>query len=120
MLLTSATDKVRLVTAGGGAIAIDTHSSFVDMDGATNPPTITTDRKNGQITTATTTDIVDSPTGTKKRNVKLITVRNKHATDAVTVTVVHTDGTTAVEMRKEVLAAGQELQYTPTLGFLML
>jgi hypothetical protein len=114
MLLTGTSDKVQVIT--GTAVTVDVHASYFDYNGTT----VTPDRKNTNITTATTTDVVASPSSSVQRNVKLLTVRNKHATDPVAITIRHTDGTNIVEMFHAVLEADAEVQYTPTLGFLML
>lgn len=114
MLLTSTSDKIELVTSA--AVPVDVHTSFMDYNGTT----VTPGRLNTAISTAATTDVSGSPGASIQRNIKLLTVRNKHASTAVDVTVRHNDGTTTVEMTKGTLKAGEELQYTPTLGFLWL
>lgn len=113
LLLTSTSDKIRVVT--GSALTIDVHASWMDYNGST----VTPGRTNTAITTATTTDVVASPAGSTQRNVKTIHIRNKDASPC-DITVIHTDGTTAVELFKDTLAANSEMQYTDGIGFLML
>jgi hypothetical protein len=116
ILLTSTSDKLRLTTAAA-AVSVDVHASYFDLE-ATDEATPL--RKNTAIVSATTTDIVESPAAGKERKLKLLTVRNKHAAIACDVTVIHTDGTTAVELHKVTLAPGEMLQYVEGLGFVVL
>jgi hypothetical protein len=110
LLLASTSDKLQVVTSA--AMATDVHASWVDVAaGATTPG-----RTNTAITTATTTDVVASPGSGAVRNVKALSVRNKDASSQ-TVTVRHTDGTTAVELYQATLLPGQSLQYVEGVGF---
>jgi hypothetical protein len=84
------------------------------VDGIT---TITPGRSNTPILTATTTTVVGSPSSGVYRTVKTLTARNRHASTANTVTVVHTDGTNAMELFKATLAAGESLHYHEGAGF---
>lgn len=102
--LDTTTALVRLVTSG--TADIDVNASYVDF---TAPDTFTADGQNTLITTATTTTVVASPGASIKRNIKGLNIRNAHASSANTVTVEHTDGTTAVELFKVTLAAGEVL-----------
>lgn len=111
LLLASTSDVLNVVTTGG--ITTDVHASYVDMNGST----ITPGRKNTAITAATTTPVVASPGSSTYRTVKTLAIRNKHATTAQTVTLSHTDGTTAVEIIKVTLAAGECLHYHESAGF---
>lgn len=108
ILLTSTSDKIRLTTSG--AVTTDVHASSVDYNGTT----VTPGRQNTAITTATTTDVVGSPGTSTQRNVKSLHIRNKHATTSQTVTVIHTDGTTACELVSVTLPAGYTLAATTT------
>jgi hypothetical protein len=111
ILLTSTSDKIRVVTAQ--AVTVDVHASWVDYNGSAVAP----GRLNSAITTATTTDVVPSPGSGVQRNLKTLSVRNKHATSTVTVTVQHTDGTTVAELDKRVLGPGSSLLYDEGQGF---
>jgi hypothetical protein len=110
LLLVSTTDKIQLIT--GAAVTVDVHASFMDYNGST----VTTGRKNTAITTAATTDIVASPGAGVSRNVKTLNIRNK-GTSPVVITVVHTDGTTAVELKKVNLSPGRCLEYVEGVGW---
>lgn len=110
-VLTSTSDKIRLIT--GAAVTLEVHSSWVDRSGST----ITPGRTNTEITTATTTDVVASPASSTQRNVRLLIVRNAHASSSNDVTIQHTDGTTVVDLFKVTLAAGYTLHYEDGVGF---
>lgn len=111
LLLASTSDLLRVVTSA--AVATDVHASWVDFaSGATTPG-----RTNTAISAAQTTTVVASPAAATVRTVKTLCVRNKHATTAQTVTVVHTDGTTAVELVQAILSAGDALHYDEHQGF---
>lgn len=111
LLLASTADLLRVVTSA--AVTIDVHASWVDLNGTT----ITPGRTNTAISTAATTTVVGSPAASTYRTVKSLTVRNRHATTAQDVTLVHTDGSTAVELIKVTLAAGECLHYHEAAGF---
>lgn len=111
LLLASTSDLLRIIT--GSAITIDVHASWVDMSGST----ITPGRTNTLISTATTTTVVGSPAASTYRTVKTLTARNRHATTACDVTVVHSDGTNVPELVKVTLSAGDALHYDEHNGF---
>jgi hypothetical protein len=110
LILASATDKLRVVTGAAGTISV--HASWLDnVSGAVNPG-----RTNTSITTATTTDVVPSPAAGVFRNIKTLHIHNGGSASN-DVTVLHTDGTTTVELYKTRLAAGDTLQYVDEIGF---
>src|SRR5262245_8398719 len=111
ILLTSTSDKVRLTT--GQARNVDVHVSWLDNSSGS----VTPGRTNSAITTATTTDIVASPASSVQRNVKYMNVRNRDASNTVDVTVIHTDGTNAMELFKVTLNAQEELVFVEGLGW---
>jgi hypothetical protein len=106
MLLDSTSDLVRLITSASASIEV--HAAWVDWD---TGPTFTPGSDNVIITTATTTTVVASPTGTIKRQVKNLIIRNDHASTACDVTVEHTDGTDNVQTYKATLLAGEVMIY---------
>lgn len=106
LLLTSTSDLVQLVTATA-TTSIEVHASYVDVNGST----ITPNRTNTIITTATTTTIVASPAASTQRNVKAIYVTNSSAGTSCKVGVRHTDGTNSVELIEFILLAGENLGY---------
>lgn len=111
LLLASTSDLVRVITSA--AVTTDVHASWVDVNGAT----VTPGRTNTLISTATTTTIVGSPAASTYRTLKTATIRNRHATTAQDVTVVHSDGTNIPELLKVTLAAGEALHYDEHAGW---
>lgn len=111
ILLTSTSDLLRVTTSS--TANIDVHASFVDLSGST----VTPGRTNTTISTATTTTVVGSPAASTQRTVKSLHIRNRHASSTNDVTVLHTDGTTSVELIKLTLAAGWVLHYDEGAGF---
>jgi hypothetical protein len=110
LLLTSTADKLQLVTTA----AVATHVQASYVDNATG--TITPGRLNTIVSTAATTDVVAAPPAATQRNVKHLSV--KAVGGAQTVTVKHTDGTTAVEVSPAVpLLTGEALIWTDGLGW---
>lgn len=112
LILASNTDKIQVITASAGNI--DVHASWMDnvlgavLPGRTNTPTIVL---------ATTTDVVGSPGADTQRNLKTLHIRNK-GTGSNDVTVVHTDGTIAVQLHRVTLAPNSTLQYIDEVGFI--
>lgn len=112
MLLTSTSDKIQVVT--DAAVTVDVQASYADHTASAFTP----GRSNTAITTATTTDVVPAPAASTQRQVKFLSIRNKHAATSVGVTVRHTDGVTVAECFKvPTLLAGQELIYMDQVGF---
>src|SRR4029077_956580 len=112
ILLTSASDAISVVTSS--VANTDVHASWVDnLSGAITPGRTNT----ASITSATTTTVVASPAASTQRNVKTITIRNRHASTSQDVTVKHTDGTNNLELIKASLSAGEELIYSDGEGW---
>ena len=68
----------------------------------------------GTITSATTTTIIDNTsgaTGGLSAAVEFLSIRNTHATDPNTVTVIYDNGTTDIQIYKAVLLAGERMEY---------
>lgn len=107
LLLTSATDKIQVITGSAGTVNV--HASWVDnLSG-----TITPGRTNtASITTAATTDVVAAPAASTQRNIKALTVFNAHASIGNLVTIQHTDGTTVEPLWKGTLAAGENVSFS--------
>ena len=91
LLLTSTSDKIQVVTSAATAVGV--HASWVDLNGST----VTPDRSNTSISSATTTDVVASPASSTQRNVKFLSVFND-ASSGQTITIRHTDGTTSADL----------------------
>lgn len=114
LLLASTSDKLRLTTSA--AINVDVHASYVDLNGST----VTPGRQNTAISTAATTDIVSSPGASTYRTVKTLTIRNRNASTVVKITLIHTDGTNAMQLVDVTLPAGFTLCYDEQFGFKVL
>lgn len=112
--LTATTDKVQLVTSA--ACTVDVVSTYMDLAAGV----VTTGRQLTAITTATTTDIVAAPGASTTRNVKMLLIRNKHATTSVDVTVVYDANSTDYELHKVTLKPGECLEFVEGTGFFTL
>lgn len=109
ILLTSTSDLIQVVS--GSTSALDVQASYVDLSGAT----VTPGRTNTAIASAATTTVVGSPASSTQRTVKFLSIQNKGA--AETVTVKHTDGTTAVQLQSLSLGSGYTLVYNEGSGW---
>jgi hypothetical protein len=114
LLLAATTDKIQITTSA--ATNVDVHASYVDLNGTT----VTPDKQNTAITTATTTDVVASPAASTKRNVKSMAVRNKSSSTSNDVTVIFDQNGTDFELIKVTLGPGEELCYFDDIGFVVI
>ena len=108
IFLSGTTDKLRLVT--GQAVTTDVHAAYADYSAGT----VTLGRQNTAISTATTTDIVAAPAASTIRKIKALTVRNRHASSSVDVTVTIDVSATLTELAKTAhkrSAIGRVLQF---------
>ena len=114
LILASNNDRLQIITGSAGTI--DVHASWMDnVSGAVAPG-----RTNTLITTAATTVVVGGPAVGTFRSVKTLHIYNKGTASAgIAVTVVHTDGTTAVEIHKVTIPPGANLQYIDEIGFVL-
>ena len=113
MQLKNTSAVVTLTTSTSADIHV--HASWVDLaDAAT---TCAPDDDNTLFASATTANIVNSPAASTCRRIKLITLRNAHASNTNVVTVSHSDGTTTAQMPSVTLNPGDLLQYTEDRGW---
>lgn len=117
ILLAATTDKIQLITSA--AATVDVHASYIDASSSTLVPS-GGGKQNTAITTAATTDILAAPGASTLRNMKTLTVRNKHTTVTTDVTVQYNQNATLFELFKTTLAPGQVLEFTDELGFYVL
>lgn len=110
LILASTTDKLKIITGSAGTI--DVHVSWMDN----NAGNVSVGRTNTNITTAATTDVVAPPAASGQRNIKTMHVRNR-GTAANDITVVHDDGSVAVQIHKSILPPSGTLQYIDEVGF---
>jgi hypothetical protein len=113
IILAGTSDVLRLVTSAAGTI--HSYASLTEIN--TGVSTVDGNKQGAVISTATTTTIVAAPASGVRRSIKTLTVRNAHATTANIVTVQAFDGTTAFELYKVNLAAGETLIYQEQAGF---
>jgi hypothetical protein len=112
ILLTSTTSKLQAVTSS--VADTDIYATWADN----NVGAISFDSANFALSAAGTTDVVPVPGSGIQRRISGLSIRNKHASTSQDITVRHTNGTTAVDLRKETLLPGEELQYFEKTGFL--
>lgn len=113
ILLASTADLLKLVSSA--ASATDVQVSAMDMN-PSNADRPTAYRKNTAVTTATTTTIGESPASGVLRSIKTVAIRNRGASTQ-TVQVLHTDGTTEVEIYHAVLAPDSALMFHESAGW---
>jgi hypothetical protein len=115
ILLINTTSKLQITTASTGTA--DIYACYVDAGSSSLTPSGT---GTGMIqpTTATTTDLVAAPAASTTRNVKTLNIRNTHATNANTYTVVLADSAgLTVTLMSVALAAGEMLTYVEGMGW---
>lgn len=108
MTMLLSTDKIQVVTSA--AVTVDTHASGVDWT-ISNSTSAVFPPINKHITTATTTDVVDAPASGKERTLKLLTVKNIHASSSNTITVLFVAASGTVETVKCTLKPGEMLVF---------
>jgi Collagen triple helix repeat (20 copies) len=108
ILLTTPTSLLQLVTAG--TQVLDVHASYEDLVGGGSSIT-PYGTPNAVVNTATTTTIVGSPGASLQRAIKFLSILNTDATNADAIEVLHTDGTTSVEVFAISLKAGYLLTF---------
>lgn len=106
--------KIQVVT--DAAVTCDMHASWTDFDGSA---TVAPDNTNAAVNASATTDLVAAPTSGHTRTIKYVSVFNTHATSSVGVTVKHTDGSTAIQLWKGTLLAGESVVYHEGAGFVV-
>jgi hypothetical protein len=112
ILTNTGTDKLQLTT--DQAVTIDVHASWVDEI----PNTSTTPgNTNTNISTATTTDIVATPSASTERIVKHINIANRDGSLSCTVTVLFDKNGTDTQLFKVTLLAGEVLEYQEGIGW---
>lgn len=112
MILLTSTDSLRFITSG--TANVDTFASFADKDGTT----VTPGNGKATVSSATTTTLVAAPASGVFRTIRYLSFRNRHASAANTITVLFTSGGTDYELKKLVLAAGEEVVYDEAAGWI--
>lgn len=117
MIILESTDKVQLVTSAAATVdVVASHVTTTGVAGSNVTPGMTPTA----ITTATTTDVVAAPSASNYKNVKTMTIRNKHATTSTDVTVVLNRSGTQYELAKFTLDPGEVLEWDENLGFYLI
>lgn len=111
LLLTATTNILRLISSSTATTDVTAH--YVDKSGTT----ITEGTELTPISTATTTTILPAPASSTSRAVKALSIRNRHATTAQTITLQLYNGTTAFDLWNCTLSAGWALHYADGRGF---
>lgn len=116
LTLLDTNDRLRITTSS--AADIDVVATMVELTSA-----FAVNAMLKQLTTinsATTTTICTEPSGTNIRNIKQITIRNRHASLSNDITVIYQDNATNYEICKFTLRAGDTLQYQEGVGWYLL
>lgn len=111
--LTSSSSALRVQSSSAATLEI--HASFADLS---DSGTVTLGVSNTIINGTALTPVVAGPS-TGVRNVKLLIVRNTHASLAAQVVVSHTDGATAISLHRQRLLPGQSIHYEESHGFIL-
>lgn len=109
IILTATSDVLRVVT--GSAADVEAYVSFIEVDSAA-PPVVQTvgQTSTADITTATTTTILDCTTASRKRRVMYASLHNNSAT-STTIDVELFNGTTARDLIDCTLLQNESLVY---------
>lgn len=105
IILPTTLDVLRVVT--DSVATVDVYVAYVDLFGTT----ISADAQKTAISSVATTTVCAAPAASTKRNVKSIFFRNRHASLPAGVQVEAFNGTTAYQIHKVTLAAGEQLNY---------
>lgn len=114
MNLYGATDVIRLVTSS--VADIDVVAGLVTRPSDNSAPAVKSGGRMSVAAAATTTIIAAAGAG-NDRDIFSLTLRNKHASLANTLTLQLFDGTTAYEILKVTLAAGEQMVYDGLNGW---
>lgn len=106
LILSSTSDEIRVTTSAATPVAV--HASWSDKNGTT----ITPDRTNTAISTATTTPVVSSPASSQQRTVRLLTINNNDTSVHNVITVTQYDGTLGVNLLTVDLGPGEAIHFS--------
>jgi hypothetical protein len=111
VILASTSDTIRIIT--DAAVTVDVFGAFIDKNGTTFTPA----NQATAIASASTTTVITQPGASTQRKITSLSIRNKHASLGVNVTVQFFNGSTAFEIVKRALAAGDTLTYNNNDGW---
>src|SRR3990167_2512806 len=113
MILLDATNETLEITTTA-AVSADYHVAYADH----TTTTFTPGSAEGNISTATTTTAVAAPAASTQRQIKLVSIRNRHASSSQTVTVIKDVAATEYHLTPAVaLLAGEHLLYVDGVGW---
>jgi len=113
IILKATTESLQIITTT--TADIDFSVSYVDITTTSMSPST----NEGKVTTATTTAIVVAPASSTQRQVKLVTISNRHASAANTIVVQKLISSTAYNMTPTAtLLAGETMQYMDGSGWM--
>jgi len=112
IILKATTEILELVTSS--VADIDYSISYVDITTTSFAPST----NEGKITTATTTTILSAPSASTQRQIKLVTITNRHTSTTNTVLVKKDISGTEYYLTPSItLLAGEVLQYVDSQGW---
>lgn len=112
ILLVGANDVLRLVTSSVANLDVFAAYATRDAAGAIAPGNLPS-----TIASATTTTIVAAAGAGNTRTIRFLSIRNRHASTASTITLQVFNGTTAYEIYKVTLGAGESFVYDEANGW---
>lgn len=112
IFLADTDDTLRVVTASGVS-TIHMYAAWADL----TTTALTPGNSDAQVITATTTVLVGAPGASTQRQIKGLSIRNAHASSSNVITVEFFDGTTATELIRYTLLAGETLQWSEDENF---
>src|SRR3990167_9405301 len=114
MILLDATNETLEITTTA-AVSTDYHVAYADH----TTTTFTPGSAEGNIASATTTTAVTAPAASTQRQVKLVSIRNRHASSSQTVTVIKDVAATEYHLTPAVtLLAGEHLLYVDGVAWI--
>lgn len=112
LILTGANDQLRATLSG--SVTVDVVAFYVVMNSSLTP---TPGNDPTALSSTSPTAIVTAPGSGSYCAVKNVSARNKHASTSVDITIDYYNGTTAYELIKVTLAAGECLEYDEGAGW---
>ena len=112
MILLTTTASYLQVNVGTGVSTIDVQVSFIDLNAGTGTPGY----QNTAITGSGTTSVTPTIAASTQRAIKFVSIQNGSAA-STKITVIHTDGTTPVNIFVYTLQAGECIYFAEGKGW---
>ena len=114
LLLTTTGRTIKLLTSS--TADVDYTIAFIDHSATAFTP----GNSQGTIAAATTTTVLSAPAASTQRQLKDITLRNRHASTSNTLTVIFDDSSTQYKVTSPMLlAAGESAHWTESTGWVV-